>query len=155
MSFQILPQKLQMRTAILIKGFVLISISFNKVIKCLQSVRNIAENPPCALWSRKLFFSSVLCSSLLRHFDTAHKGYRCLLYSSSSNMIFQIYWVYYVAFLRRKKIDSIDKLLTPCKYLGIQHKGTKKRCQDDSISQFILLKLTELYRSIFLRCNLS
>ena len=34
----------------------LFKYSFNKVIKCLQSVRNIAENPPCALRSRKLFF---------------------------------------------------------------------------------------------------
>ena len=42
----------------------LFKYSFNKVIKCLQSVRNIAENPPCALRSRKLFFffSSVLFS---------------------------------------------------------------------------------------------
>ena len=50
------------------------------------------------------------------------------------------------------KKDRIDKLLTPCKYLEIQHKETKKRCQDDSISQFILLKLMEL-KSVNLQYN--
>ena len=77
--------------------------------------------------SQAVFFSSVLCSSLLRHFDTAHKGYRCLLYSSSSNMIFQIYWVYYVAFLRREKMTGLTSCwLRANTYLEIQHKGTKK-----------------------------
>ena len=94
--------------------------------------------------SQAVFFSSVLCSSLLRHFDTAHKGYRCLLYSSSSNMIFQIYWVYYVAFLRRKKKTGLTSCWLRANTWKSSIKRQKKRCQDDSISQFIYFKLAEL-----------
>ena len=71
-------------------------------------------------------FSSVLCSSLLRHFDTAHKGYRCLLYSSSSNMIFQIYWVYYVAFLRREKMTGLTSCWLRANTWKSSIKGQKK-----------------------------
>ena len=76
--------------------------------------------------SQAVFFSSVLCSSLLRHFDTAHEGYRCLLYSSSSNMIFQIYWVYYVAFLRREKMTGLTSCWLRANTWKSSIKGQKK-----------------------------
>ena len=41
-----------------------VKYSFNKVIKCVQSVRNIAKNPPCALRSCKLFFFLQFCALL-------------------------------------------------------------------------------------------
>ena len=101
--------------------------------------------------SQAVFFSSVLCSSLLRHFDTAHKGYRCLLYSSSSNMIFQIYWVYYVAFLRREKMTGLTSCwLRANTYLEIQHKGTKKNVVKMILFHNLFFSIWQSYRSQFL-----
>ena len=104
----------------------LFKYSFNKVIKCLQSVRNIAENPPCALRSRKLFFffSSVLFSP-----STFWHGAQRIQMSTLFIIIqydFSDLLSILCGVFTKEKNDRIDKLLTPCKYLEIQHKETKK-----------------------------
>ena len=112
----------------------------------------IAENPPCALRSRKLFFFLQFCALL--SFDILTRRTKDTdVYSIHHHPIWFFRSIEYTMwrFYEGKK-DRIDKLLTPCKYLEIQHKETKKRCQDDSISQFILLKLIEL-KSVNLQYN--
>ena len=107
-------------------------------------MRNIAaKNPPYDLASCFFFFSSVLFSIF---FDILTRRTKDTdVYSIHHHPIWFFRSIEYTMwrFYEGKK-DRIDKLLTPCKYLEIQHKETKKRCQDDSISQFILSKLTKL-----------